>query len=70
MSRNFFPVVMAIGVGVFTGYYTFQPTLQQMSVEKTQKPMETTIASSDSSRQSALSDVAARSPQDAGKSGK
>ncbi|KAJ5495972.1 hypothetical protein N7539_001088 [Penicillium diatomitis] len=70
MSRNFFPVVMAIGVGVFTGYYTFQPTLQQMSVEKTQKSMETPIASSASSRQSALSDIATSSPRDAGKSGK
>ncbi|KAJ5190894.1 uncharacterized protein N7498_009879 [Penicillium cinerascens] len=34
MSRNFFPVVMAIGVGVFTGYYTFQPTFQQLAAEK------------------------------------
>ncbi|KAJ6108364.1 hypothetical protein N7523_009687 [Penicillium sp. IBT 18751x] len=55
MSRNFFPVIMAIGVGVFTGidysspdhgemlaskrnfvsgYYTFQPTFQQLAAEK------------------------------------
>ncbi|GLI76303.1 hypothetical protein PoHVEF18_004574 [Penicillium ochrochloron] len=40
MSRNFFPVVMAIGVGVFTGYYTFQPTFQQMAIEKDQIPQQ------------------------------
>ncbi|KAJ5380558.1 uncharacterized protein N7496_002986 [Penicillium cataractarum] len=65
MSRNFFPVVMAIGVGVFTGnylllslpasivlrplvltsnfsvgYYTFQPTFQQMAIEKEQTPQQ------------------------------
>lgn len=65
MSRNFFPVVMAIGVGVFTGnylllslppsivlrllvltsnfsagYYTFQPTFQQMAIEKDQTPQQ------------------------------
>jgi len=56
MSRNLFPVVMAIGVGVFTGtgqfsplvidwfgtnfifysagYYTFQPTFQQLAAER------------------------------------
>ncbi|OQE16376.1 hypothetical protein PENSTE_c024G06761 [Penicillium steckii] len=34
MSRNFLPVALAIGVGVFTGYYTFQPTFQQMAIEK------------------------------------
>lgn len=65
MSRNFFPVVMAIGVGVFTGklpflspspsivlrsliltsnfaagYYTFQPTFQQMAIEKEHIPQQ------------------------------
>ncbi|KAF3388867.1 hypothetical protein F1880_003883, partial [Penicillium rolfsii] len=40
MSRNFFPVVMAIGVGIFTGYYTFQPTFQQMAIEKDQLPQQ------------------------------
>ncbi|KAJ5776187.1 uncharacterized protein N7511_001198 [Penicillium nucicola] len=34
MSRNFVPALLAIGVGVFTGYYTFQPTFQQMQHEK------------------------------------
>ncbi|KAJ6128632.1 hypothetical protein N7471_009849 [Penicillium samsonianum] len=34
MSRNFFPAIFAIGVGVFTGYYTFQPTFQQLQYEK------------------------------------
>ncbi|KAJ5595962.1 hypothetical protein N7450_002420 [Penicillium hetheringtonii] len=34
MSRNFLPVALAIGVGVFTGYYTFQPTFQQLAIEK------------------------------------
>ncbi|KAJ5688748.1 hypothetical protein N7462_003140 [Penicillium macrosclerotiorum] len=38
MSRNFLPVVLAIGVGVFTGYYTFQPTFQQLAAERTQGP--------------------------------
>ncbi|KAJ5478787.1 hypothetical protein N7530_004296 [Penicillium desertorum] len=36
MSRNFFPALFAIGVGVFTGYYTFQPTFQQLQYEKQQ----------------------------------
>ncbi|KAJ5189566.1 hypothetical protein N7491_005897 [Penicillium cf. griseofulvum] len=34
MSRNFFPALCAIGVGVFTGYYTFQPTFQQLQYQK------------------------------------
>ncbi|KAJ5089748.1 hypothetical protein N7532_008432 [Penicillium argentinense] len=34
MSRNLFPVVIAIGVGVFTGYYTFQPSFQQLAIDK------------------------------------
>ncbi|KAJ5460485.1 uncharacterized protein N7458_002037 [Penicillium daleae] len=65
MSRNFFPVIMAIGVGVFTGnylllsllpsmvlrplvltsnfsagYYTFQPTFQQMAIQKERTPQQ------------------------------
>ncbi|OQE47488.1 hypothetical protein PENCOP_c001G07882 [Penicillium coprophilum] len=36
MSRNFFPALCAIGVGVFTGYYTFQPTFQQLQYQKEQ----------------------------------
>ncbi|KAJ5835906.1 hypothetical protein N7447_001932 [Penicillium robsamsonii] len=36
MSRNFFPALFAIGVGVFTGYYTFQPTFQQLQYQKEQ----------------------------------
>ncbi|KAF3028946.1 hypothetical protein E8E15_009362 [Penicillium rubens] len=36
MSRNFFPALFAIGVGVFTGYYTFQPTFKQLQYEKQQ----------------------------------
>ncbi|OJJ47169.1 hypothetical protein ASPZODRAFT_132123 [Penicilliopsis zonata CBS 506.65] len=34
MSRNFLPAVLAIGVGVFTGYYTFQPALRELQTEK------------------------------------
>ncbi|KAJ5646984.1 hypothetical protein N7490_003356 [Penicillium lividum] len=34
MSRNFFTAVVTIGVGVFTGYYTFQPALQEFAVQK------------------------------------
>ncbi|CAI7644712.1 unnamed protein product [Penicillium glandicola] len=34
MSRNFVPALFAIGVGIFTGYYTFQPTFQQLQYEK------------------------------------
>ncbi|KAL4933419.1 uncharacterized protein BDV17DRAFT_287085 [Aspergillus undulatus] len=30
MSRNFFPVAMAIAFGVATGYYTFQPELKNL----------------------------------------
>ncbi|OQE88298.1 hypothetical protein PENNAL_c0017G02151 [Penicillium nalgiovense] len=36
MSRNFFPALFAIGVGVFTGYYTFQPTFKQLQYEQQQ----------------------------------
>ncbi|GES57174.1 hypothetical protein ANI_1_220024 [Aspergillus terreus] len=36
MSRNWFPAIMAIGMGVFTGYYTFQPALKELQVEKGQ----------------------------------
>ncbi|KAJ5173366.1 hypothetical protein N7492_005959 [Penicillium capsulatum] len=35
MSRNIVPVVLTIGFGVFTSYYTFQPVLQQLAAEKT-----------------------------------
>ncbi|KAL2825142.1 hypothetical protein BDW59DRAFT_161858 [Aspergillus cavernicola] len=34
MSRNFFPVVLAIGMGVATGYYSFQPALKELQNEK------------------------------------
>ncbi|KAJ5467069.1 hypothetical protein N7475_004821 [Penicillium sp. IBT 31633x] len=34
MSRNFVPALLVIGVGVFTGYYTFQPTFQQLQYER------------------------------------
>ncbi|KAJ5856090.1 uncharacterized protein N7529_010034 [Penicillium soppii] len=36
MSRNFIPALFAIGVGVFSGYYTFNPTFQQLQYEKSQ----------------------------------
>ncbi|KAI3223038.1 uncharacterized protein N7518_005032 [Penicillium psychrosexuale] len=36
MSRNLFPAIFAIGVGVFTSYYTFQPTFQQLQYERQQ----------------------------------
>ncbi|KAF4214006.1 hypothetical protein CNMCM5878_009756 [Aspergillus fumigatiaffinis] len=34
MSRNFIPAALAIGVGILTGYYTFQPALQELQIEK------------------------------------
>ncbi|KAJ5643389.1 uncharacterized protein N7484_005896 [Penicillium longicatenatum] len=34
MSRNFITAALTIGVGVFTGYYTFQPALQELAVQK------------------------------------
>ncbi|KAJ5226026.1 hypothetical protein N7468_007251 [Penicillium chermesinum] len=34
MSRNLIPAVLAIGVGVFTGYYTFQPAFQEIAIER------------------------------------
>ncbi|KAJ5322467.1 hypothetical protein N7452_010756 [Penicillium brevicompactum] len=34
MSRNFVPALFAIGVGIFTGYYTFNPTFAQLQYEK------------------------------------
>ncbi|KAL1999963.1 hypothetical protein VTN02DRAFT_3736 [Thermoascus thermophilus] len=32
--RGFVPAVVAGAVGVLTGYYTFQPALQQLEAEK------------------------------------
>ncbi|KAF7593725.1 hypothetical protein BBP40_011017 [Aspergillus hancockii] len=34
MSRNWIPALVAIGVGVFTGYYTFQPALKELQNDK------------------------------------
>ncbi|KNG83720.1 hypothetical protein ANOM_007508 [Aspergillus nomiae NRRL 13137] len=34
MSRNWIPALVAIGVGVFSGYYTFQPLLKDLQAEK------------------------------------
>ncbi|CAI7590078.1 unnamed protein product [Penicillium bialowiezense] len=34
MSRNLVPAIFAIGVGIFTGYYTFNPTFAQLQYEK------------------------------------
>ncbi|KAL2872784.1 uncharacterized protein BJX67DRAFT_340346 [Aspergillus lucknowensis] len=33
MSRNFIPAVLAIGMGIATGYYTFQPALRDLQDE-------------------------------------
>ncbi|KAE8349357.1 hypothetical protein BDV28DRAFT_141416 [Aspergillus coremiiformis] len=35
MSRNWIPALVAIGVGVFSGYYTFQPVLKELQTEET-----------------------------------
>ncbi|KAL4754668.1 hypothetical protein BDW72DRAFT_189960 [Aspergillus terricola var. indicus] len=34
MSRNFIPVVLAVAMGVGTGYYTFQPALRELQSNK------------------------------------
>ncbi|KAL5003552.1 hypothetical protein BDV10DRAFT_180667 [Aspergillus recurvatus] len=34
MSRNFIPVVLAIAMGIGTGYYTFQPALRELQSNK------------------------------------
>ncbi|KAE8336356.1 hypothetical protein BDV24DRAFT_141855 [Aspergillus arachidicola] len=34
MSRNWIPALVAVGVGVFSGYYTFQPLLKDLQMEK------------------------------------
>ncbi|KAL4741541.1 hypothetical protein BDV11DRAFT_182858 [Aspergillus similis] len=34
MSRNFIPVVLAVAMGVGTGYYTFQPALRELQSSK------------------------------------
>ncbi|KAL3439403.1 hypothetical protein BDV09DRAFT_1605 [Aspergillus tetrazonus] len=34
MSRNFIPVVLAVVMGVGTGYYTFQPALRELQSNK------------------------------------
>ncbi|KAL2820445.1 hypothetical protein BJX63DRAFT_380798 [Aspergillus granulosus] len=33
MSRNFFPVALAVGMGIATSYYTFQPMLRDLQAE-------------------------------------
>ncbi|KAE8328189.1 hypothetical protein BDV39DRAFT_204305 [Aspergillus sergii] len=44
MSRNWIPALVAIGVGVFSGYYTFQPLLKDLQMEKAGSQRERTIA--------------------------
>ncbi|THC95844.1 hypothetical protein EYZ11_004671 [Aspergillus tanneri] len=34
MSRNFIPALLAIGMGVFTGYYTFNPAFRELHSDK------------------------------------
>ncbi|KAJ6072755.1 hypothetical protein N7467_010840 [Penicillium canescens] len=54
MSRNFVPALLAIGVGVFTGYYTFQPTFQQLQYEKANANRQpTTLSDLSASKQKA-----------------
>ncbi|PWY89572.1 hypothetical protein BO94DRAFT_534351 [Aspergillus sclerotioniger CBS 115572] len=38
MSRNWVPALMAIGMGVWTGYYSFQPALRDLQSEKGNGP--------------------------------
>ncbi|PYI07637.1 hypothetical protein BO78DRAFT_396259 [Aspergillus sclerotiicarbonarius CBS 121057] len=38
MSRNWVPALMAIGMGVWTGYYSFQPALRDLQSEKEREP--------------------------------
>ncbi|PYH99575.1 hypothetical protein BO71DRAFT_394055 [Aspergillus ellipticus CBS 707.79] len=43
MSRNWVPALVAIGVGVFTGYHTFQPAFKELQDERlksTQSPAQ------------------------------
>jgi len=35
--RGLVPAVMAIGVGIFTGYYAFKPAFQELDVERRTK---------------------------------
>ncbi|KAI9367294.1 hypothetical protein BJX61DRAFT_547619 [Aspergillus egyptiacus] len=37
MSRNFVPAVLAIAMGIGTGYYTFQPALRELRIEQAEK---------------------------------
>ncbi|KAF7172874.1 hypothetical protein CNMCM5623_004984 [Aspergillus felis] len=48
MSRNFIPAALAIGMGILTGYYTFQPALQELQTEK-RKPQSHELASNEAS---------------------
>ncbi|KAL4893170.1 hypothetical protein BDV59DRAFT_202141 [Aspergillus ambiguus] len=68
MSRNWFPALIAIGMGVFTGYYTFQPALKELQVEKDQSLRGHPHASGQQAPSG--TDVAQKPPTDAGQESK
>ncbi|PWY74402.1 hypothetical protein BO70DRAFT_364363 [Aspergillus heteromorphus CBS 117.55] len=41
MSRNLFPAVLAIGLGVWTGFHTFQPAFQEAQEAKDRESVRT-----------------------------
>ncbi|KAJ5594898.1 uncharacterized protein N7459_001106 [Penicillium hispanicum] len=60
MSRNLLPAVLAIGVGVFTGYYTFQPAFQDLAIERAHGRQPPSIPSQTTPQKSA--DTSANEP--------
>ncbi|KAJ5290848.1 hypothetical protein N7478_000099 [Penicillium angulare] len=66
MSRNFITAAVTIGVGVFTGYYAFQPALQELAIQRAHgiQPGASSEASTSKQNDNApLSNAAASAPQ-------
>ncbi|PLN81020.1 hypothetical protein BDW42DRAFT_194048 [Aspergillus taichungensis] len=59
MGRNFFPAVFAIGMGIVSGYYTFQPSFQELQIEREHSQRPNTTAGQSADQKTA----AANSPQ-------
>ncbi|PLB40210.1 uncharacterized protein BDW47DRAFT_123720 [Aspergillus candidus] len=68
MGRNLFPAVFAIGMGIVSGYYTFQPSFQELQSERenTQRPNTTTGQSLDQKTAAAPSPAPTKEDTNAG----
>ncbi|RMJ26230.1 hypothetical protein PHISP_02917 [Aspergillus sp. HF37] len=61
-SNNIFPAVLAIGLGVFTGYYTFQPSLKQLQSDKATKAEQDRISAENAHKDPSASPVTVQDP--------